>query len=89
MKYLLTFVFGLSLLISNAQQNAITGNGEEVLLYEDGTWEYLNDSLNIDEVVSVNDQLFTKNKSSSFLVKSKMTNVGVYLNPKVWSFTNG
>ena len=33
-------------LLSNAQINAVTENGDEVLLYKDNTWKYSNESLN-------------------------------------------
>jgi|AntAceMinimDraft_6_1070360.scaffolds.fasta_scaffold00009_49 hypothetical protein len=89
MKYLLSLGLGLFLFASNAQQSALTGNGDEVLLYDDGTWEYSNDSLNTADIISVNDKLFEKSKKSSFLVKSKKTNSGIYINPKDWSFTKG
>jgi hypothetical protein len=89
MKYLLSLGLGLFLFTSNAQQSALTGNGDEVLLYDDGTWEYSNDSLNTADIISVNDKLFEKSKKSSFLVKSQKTNSGIYINPKDWSFTKG
>jgi hypothetical protein len=89
MKYLLSFTLLLFLSAVNAQQNAITENGEEVILYDVNTWEFVNDSLNFVEEIPVNSEPFTKSKKSSFLVKSKTTNVGVYINPKDWGFTKG
>lgn len=89
MKYLLSFTLLLFLSTLNAQQNAITENGDEVILYDDNTWAFVNDSLNVAEEIPVNSQAFTKSKKSSFLVKSKTTNFGVYINPKDWGFTKG
>lgn len=57
-------------LLSNAQINAVTENGDEVLLYKDNTWKYSNESLNETVQILRNDKPFTKEKKSSFLVKS-------------------
>ncbi len=71
------------------QINAITNTGEEVILYEDGTWRYLIDSLNDAEEIPVNDQLFVKGDEATFLVRSTRTNAGVWINPKNWTFNRG
>lgn len=83
------FISLIILLISFSavsQKSGLTATGDEVVLYNDGTWEYLVDSLNISEIKR-NDMPFTKDEKSTFLVKSDKTNIGVYLNPKKWSFT--
>ncbi|MCB0577629.1 MAG: hypothetical protein KDC61_23915, partial [Saprospiraceae bacterium] len=36
------FLFLCSGFVLNAQMEAITAEGDTVLLYDDGTWEYLN-----------------------------------------------
>ncbi len=72
-----------------SQTKAITENGEEVILYENGQWAYLSDSILTAPEIPVNSQEFTKSKSSSFLVKSKKCNMGVWINPKEWSFLKG
>ena len=74
-------------LLSNAQINAVTENGDEVLLYKDNTWKYSNESLNETVEILRNDKPFTKEKKSSFLVKSSKTNIGVWINPKEWGFS--
>ena len=74
-------------LLSNAQINAVTENGDEVLLYKDNTWKYSNESLNETVEILRNDKPFTKEKKSSFLVKSSKTNIGVWINPKDWGFS--
>ena len=86
-KQLLTLGTLLLTLSINAQINAVTENGDEVILYKDNTWKYSNESLN--EIVEIlrNDKPFTKEKKSSFLVKSSKTNIGVWINPKNWSFS--
>jgi hypothetical protein len=70
-----------------AQQKAITERGEEVILFNDGTWKYENEELLPEKEISTNPIKFTKHKESTFLLKSKKFNVGFYLNPKIWSFS--
>ena len=84
------FLFFISLFISTGycQKSAITDTGEEVLLYENGTWEYKKDDLINGEKISFNRRQFKKNNKSSFLLKSKKTDVAVWINPGKWTFTN-
>lgn len=79
----------MSVQLINAQINAITETGDEVVLYEDGTWKYLNDSIIEDSEISENDMEFSKDIKSTFLVKSNNLNVGIWINPKKWSFIKG
>mgnify|MGYP006439848449 CR=1 FL=1 len=77
-------LFALSL--AHAQINAVTETGEEVILYDDGTWKYQNEEeLEVKEIPT-NSNKFEKNKESTFLLKSNNLNVGIYINPKKWSF---
>ncbi len=72
------------------QINAITESGDEVILYDDGSWVYVADSsTHLTETVKMNEKVFKAPKSSTFLVKSKKTDVGVKINPKIWKFTKG
>ena len=90
MKELLASLFFMILFSTSvAQINAITSTGEEVVLYDDGTWKYLNDSLDKIEEIPVNSALFLKSEEATFLVRSKRTNVGIWINPKHWSFKKG
>ena len=74
--------------ISRAQIKALTENGKEVSLFDDGTWKYAEDSSNnkVDSI-STNPNKFTKVTNASFLVKSNTLNIGVYINPSKWTFT--
>lgn len=73
--------------ISFAQQNAVTETGDEVILYDDGTWVYQNGESMIQETeIPVNETPFEKSEESTFLLKSKKLDVGFWLNPKKWSF---
>jgi hypothetical protein len=88
-KVILTGLIVMLVQLVNAQINAITETGDEAILYEDGSWEYLNDSILKNSEISINDKEFLKDKNSTFLVKSKKLNVGIWINPKSWSFTKG
>ena len=84
---LLCFIF--SAVYANAQTRAVTSNGDEVILYKDGTWKYLNDSVVQNETfarVDTNKTKFLKNPAAAFLVKSNKVNNGVYIDPKKWTF---
>jgi hypothetical protein len=82
------FLF-LSVRMINAQINAITESGDEVVLLEDGTWKYLHEEEHEETEVPLNQQIFSKSALSTFLVKSSKVNVGIWINPKVWTFTKG
>jgi hypothetical protein len=77
----------LVIIYASAQKKAITDTGEEVILYSNGTWKYINDSVALNENITTNPKVFKKNAASSFLVKSTVFNVGVWINPQKWSFT--
>ncbi len=88
-KIVLTVLIIMSAQLINAQINAITDTGDEVILYTDGTWQYLNDSIIENSEISINNKEFIKDAKSTFLVKSKKLNIGIWMNPKSWSFTKG
>jgi hypothetical protein len=88
-KVILTGLILISVQFLTAQISAVTETGDEVFLYEDGTWKYLNDSIIENAEIPVNEKEFLKSKKSTFLVKSKKLNVGIWINPKNWSFTKG
>ena len=88
-KIIFTALILLSMQFANAQINAITDSGDEVVLYDDGTWEYLNDSMVTASEIPENSKEFITDKKSTFLVKSKKLNIGIWINPKTWSFSKG
>ena len=71
---------------AEAQQNAVTETGEEVILFEDGTWNYVNEDYLKETEIPINPKNFEKDKKSTFLLKSKRIDLGFWLNPKIWSF---
>lgn len=72
--------------ISSAQQRAVTELGEEVILFSDGTWRYAKQKVEETKPIPTNPQIFEKDKTASFLLKSKKAKVGFWLDPKAWSF---
>jgi hypothetical protein len=87
----LSFILLLSH-ISKSQIRALTENGRQVILFENGTWQYDGDSVNNPgdktDSISTNSHSFSKSTAETFLVKSNIVNVGVYLNPSKWTFTS-
>lgn len=89
MKKILFVLFTLTFYQIYAQINAVTENGDPVLLNSDGTWEYTDkNALTAEnELIAENKTLFSKPESSNFLVKSNILNVGGWINAKEWKFT--
>ena len=86
--WLILIIFSVSLQL-NAQEKAVTSTGEEVILFDDGTWKYMNVDLPTVDEIKTNPRNFTKAKESSFLLKSKKTKNGFWINPKKWDFRKG
>ncbi|MEO9476109.1 MAG: hypothetical protein ABJG41_11255 [Cyclobacteriaceae bacterium] len=69
-----------------SQTRAVTETGDEVILYNDGSWSFVDGDIE-DSEIPVNETLFEKDKKASFQVKSKKLGVGLSINPKEWAFT--
>ncbi|WP_312994088.1 hypothetical protein [Chryseobacterium flavum] len=68
-----------------SQIKALTEDGKEVVLLENKTWKFVNESDEKTlETITTNDELFEKTKESTFIVKSKNVDGGFYYNPKKW-----
>ncbi len=74
---------------SHAQINAITDTGDEVVLYDDGTWTYKDGAAPERTPIPVNEEKFEKDNNASFLIKSSKIDVGLYMDPKSWTFRKG
>ncbi len=84
-----TYFFALSFSLMSfyevaAQQVAVTENGEEVILYEDGTWKYKDTKSSW--TTSLDTVIRTKPAKSAFLVKGSRFPYGVWVNAKEWKF---
>ncbi|MBH1959720.1 MAG: hypothetical protein I8H68_06390 [Flavobacteriia bacterium] len=85
MKKIFTLAILLQSLTFIAQQRALTEDGKEVVLFDNGTWKFVNESdAKALETIVTNNNLFEKPKTASFLMKSKKLDVGVYFDPKKW-----
>lgn len=85
MKKIFTLAVLLQSLTFIAQQRALTEDGKEVVLFDNGTWKFVNESdAKALETVVTNNNLFEKSRNASFLMKSKKLDVGVYFDPKKW-----
>ena len=74
---------------ADAQIKAVTDEGKEVVLFDNGTWKFANESdAKVLENITTNETPFTKDKASTFLYRSKKVNAGVYVNPKIWKITD-
>jgi hypothetical protein len=77
-------LFLLSTQHAQAQVKAVTEEGDEVILFKDGTWKYTSDKKTAEIKL---DTLYTKKAAdATFLLKSKKISCGVWLNPKKWKF---
>lgn len=80
----------IAILFSNvlfSQIKAITETGDEVILYKNGSWVYVDGSKAEAKELAVNKTKFKKDDLSTFLVKSNKINIGIWINPKEWSFS--
>jgi hypothetical protein len=85
-RLILSFFCLLAATSAFAQKKAVTETGEEVLLHDDGKWEYSNPRDEKKVEVPINPKNFEKGSVSTFQLKSTKTNMGFWLNPKTWSF---
>lgn len=85
-KRILLLICSAAFTFAFAQQKAVTETGEEVILYDDGTWKYVNEEDSDGEEIPTNSTEFMKGKKATFLLKSTKVNLGFYLNAKEWAF---
>ncbi|HYW96624.1 MAG TPA: hypothetical protein VE870_13605 [Bacteroidales bacterium] len=83
---LLLFALLQSGIFAMAQMKAVTENGDQVILYDSGTWEYEDKSVDPEVEIPVNTAEFKKGASSSFLLNSTKNRTGIWLDPKKWTF---
>jgi len=88
-KFLIPALLLFTSIHAAAQKKAVTDNGDQVVLYADGTWKAIDTDSSSQPQISVNATPFTKSGNSTFLVKSNKANVGVWINAKKWNFKKG
>jgi hypothetical protein len=70
-----------------AQTKAVTENGDEVILFENKTWDYSDKNTREEKEIKTNNETFNKSKDATFFLKSKnLPEVGIHLNTKKWTF---
>lgn len=85
-KIIFVFAF-LGTFTLQAQQKAVTEVGDEVLLFDNGTWRYAdNRASQTTTTVPTNPERFVKDEDATFLLKSTKVDIGVWLDPTEWSF---
>ena len=73
--------------LSFSQITAITDKGDKVTLNSDGTWHY--GTVSQDTNISVNDRHYEKDLNSDFFVRSRVADVGFWIDPTKWKFSKG
>lgn len=87
--FTLCSIFACLSCLLHSQINAVTETGDQVVLYKDGRWAYVNAPHDSAREIPVNKTEFRRDTSSTFLVKSNKVNIGVWINPKEWVFSKG
>jgi hypothetical protein len=72
---------------SIAQINATTSSGDKVILYENGSWLYLDKTLNKKPKIDTSQKTYSVSPSATFLLKSNRLNIGVNFDTKKWNFS--
>lgn len=70
-----------------SQIKAITDKGEEVILFNDGTWKYVDAKKQEQKSIGINTELRQRHPLASFQLKSTKVPIGVWINPEKWTFT--
>jgi hypothetical protein len=83
-KIVISTALVFSALIANAQTKAVTEKGDEVILFDNGTWKSANVKPAFD--TRLDTLVFNKKASSTFRVKSDRNSSSVWINPKQWAF---
>ncbi len=84
-RYILLLAFAFYCFPTLGQIKAITEEGDEVLLSDNGTWAYVSKIKKAHTIIP--DTVYEeKSSNATFLVKGKKVNYGVYVNPKKWKF---
>lgn len=89
MKKLILTVASIISIGTSAQIKAVTDEGKEVVLFDNKTWKFVNESDEKTlETITTNENIFLKDKTATFLFKSKKVDAGIYINPKIWKRTS-
>ncbi len=85
-KLLFGSIYVAIICVCQAQKKAVTDLGEEVILHDNKTWEYINKLQVTESEIKTNPATFQKSEQATFLLKSNKVNVGFWLNTQKWKF---
>lgn len=86
-KFLQFLLFVALSLNAIAAQKAVTDDGQVVILNDDQTWQFVNATTNETPDASLNKKKFSKMSAQSFRINMVPTDMGIYINPKKWTFS--
>lgn len=89
MKPKLLFLFVLLPYVAFADRQAVTDEGDIVILKDDGTWEFADSTIVESIDIDVNPTPYEKSETAKFKLKSVKTNSEVWIDAKKWSFAKG
>lgn len=87
---MLKLILPLVLILSGicfADQKAITENGDEVILHDNGTWEKSSQKESEKKIISVNPGKFEKGSKAIFNLKSKVNGSSIAFDSGKWTFS--
>ncbi|TXF75113.1 hypothetical protein [Chryseobacterium sp.] len=85
MKKILPLITLLVGFYGSAQVKGVTEDGNEVILFDNGTWKFVNESdAQTLEKIDENPAVFGRNTDQSILLKSSRLDAGIYYSPKKW-----
>lgn len=85
MKHLLPILFFIPCFVT-AQINAVTEEGYQIQVFDDGTWKYVDTTLNEKRFIKENKSVFQVPKNSKYNVSSKVVDVKIMLDEDEWYF---
>jgi hypothetical protein len=71
-------------LFAISQINAVTENGYQIQVFDDGTWKYVDSTLNEKRFIKKNDSVFKVPKNSTLNVSSKVVDINIMFDEKDW-----
>lgn len=85
MKYSI-YLFILFPLLVLGQINAVTEDGYQIQVFEDGTWKYVDSTLNEKRFIKENDSLFKVPQNSTLNISSQVLDIHFMLDDKEWYY---
>lgn len=85
MRHILLVIFCFPFFVMS-QINAVTEDGYQIQVFEDGTWKYVDTTLNEKLFIKKNDSIFKVPKNSTLNVSSKILDANIMINEDDWYF---